>query len=399
MAKRNLNTKTKTGAKNPTAAPKAAAQIAGAKNDSAQLLKKNRKAAAPVLLANGLNGSEASSSLQRKPEPVKPEVQGEAKPSTYIDRGLPLPENYGLDRLVALVRDPRWIYSYWELQGSIMPSVREKRGQSFIDSCAWVLRLHRIHENIAVDFEIDPSSGCWYLNVGGPGTYQLELGLLSPDGEWISLLASYVVKTPRTSPSDLIDEEWGVMPGEEETALLQSALGLADAAERGTSGFLGRLAPAKFLRARQQPHARLVRERPARRRFVGLQFPRRQSRERLRIRRLRLDDRAQRRARTDARPPASRRRPELERAAQPAREKRQDAAGAFHRETPAHAQRTHTADAHMAARRRSTQLARKPAQTESIEDRKVSNVICASGATDQRGCLRCSVRMARPIFK
>jgi hypothetical protein len=238
MAKRNLNTKTKTGAKSPAAASKPAAQIASTKNDAAQLLKKNRKAAAPVLLANGLNGNSASSTLQRKPEPV-PEVQGEAKPSTYIDRGLPLPENYGLDRLVALVRDPRWIYSYWELQGSLMPSLRDRRGQSFIDSCAWVLRLHRIHENIAVDIEIDPSSGCWYLNVGGPGTYQLELGLLSPDGEWISLLASYVVKTPRTSPSDVIDEEWGVMPGEDESALLQSALGLADAAERGTSGFLG----------------------------------------------------------------------------------------------------------------------------------------------------------------
>jgi len=238
MAKRNLNTKIKSKVKSSD--PLDSKAVAGKKNEAAPLTKKNRKASAPVMLSANLNVNGTSSSMQRKPEAPAPLTSNEEpRPSGHVDRGLPLPDNYGLDRLVALVRDPRWIYSYWELHGAIMPSLRDTRGQNFIDSCAWVLRLHRIHENVAIDMEIDPSTGNWYLNVGGPGTYQVELGLLSPDGEWISLLASYIVKTPRTSPSDLIDEEWGSLPEDEESAVLQAALDLSDAGERGTSGFLG----------------------------------------------------------------------------------------------------------------------------------------------------------------
>jgi len=193
----------------------------------------------PALVA--LASSQMGSSKTRQAEPPPPAAtfdNGENKPIAYIDRGLPLPDGYGLDRLVALVRDPQWVFTYWELNGSRLNDVRGLRGQTFIDSCAWVLRVHRVAERIAIDVEIDPSVGCWYLDMGKPGRYQFELGLLSPDGEWISLLASHLIETPLSEPSEIIDDEWRMRP-EDEALLLGQALELAESRKRGVSGFLG----------------------------------------------------------------------------------------------------------------------------------------------------------------
>ena len=165
----------------------------------------------------------------------------EKAPITYIDRGLPIPENYGFDRLVALVRDTKYIFCYWELHGRKIQEIREQRGQNFIDGCAWVLRIYRLNEGIADDTEIDPSVGNWYINVGCSGKYQFELALLSPDGEWITLLVSQIIETPLSGPSSVIDEEWRLRPEDEEAmaAHLGKALDLSDAEKRGVSGFLG----------------------------------------------------------------------------------------------------------------------------------------------------------------
>jgi len=160
--------------------------------------------------------------LPEKPEiPVNVEAfhGPEPVPLSFVDRGAPLPESYGMDRLVALVRDPQWMAGYWELTGGLLDRVRAERGSNFIDACAWVMRLHRLSEEIAVDVEVDPSFGVYYIHVGRPGKYQLELGLLTPDGEFYSLLASQVIETPGEGPSEVIDEQWRLRPEDEERLL------------------------------------------------------------------------------------------------------------------------------------------------------------------------------------
>ena len=190
-----------------------------------------RKAVAPIAAAAPAVGSS------------KPAVHAtEQAPSTFVDRGLPLPPAYGYDRLVALVRDPAYVFCYWELQGEKLPGLVRRRGSSFVDACAWVLRMHRLDEGIACDIEIDPGTGNWYINVGSPGRYQFELGLLSPDGEWISLAVSQIVRTPLSRLSDRIDEEWRLRPEDEKALeqLLKNIVGgdLAPSSQRG-SGMMG----------------------------------------------------------------------------------------------------------------------------------------------------------------
>jgi hypothetical protein len=243
--KKNDNAKNPKGGSNPpveTAKNRKAIAVEALSGEAPRPRK--RRAAAPILgeIAGKLlleNESANSSTTVKKDAAPQPEPVW--VPGSYIDRGLPIPDTYGLDRLVALVRDPLCVYGYWDLTGPKLPELRDQRGQAFIDACAWVLRIYRINEDVAVDIEIDPSAGCWYVNVGEPGLYQMELALLSPDGEWISLLVSQISETPLNAPSSVTDDEWRLRPEDEEALkrALGGALDLADAAKRGVSGFLG----------------------------------------------------------------------------------------------------------------------------------------------------------------
>ena len=176
----------------------------------------------------------ASSSVQPITEP--------AAASGYIDRGLPLPEGYGLDRLVALVRDPEWVFTYWELNGPALATIKAQRGEKFVEDCAWVLRVYRVDENSAVDMEIEPGMGGWYVQVGTSGRYVFEMALLSPEGEWLSLLVSTLLGAPYAGVSSRIDEEWRLLPDEEAAlnASLRDALDLQNSSSKGgSSGPLG----------------------------------------------------------------------------------------------------------------------------------------------------------------
>jgi len=186
--------------------------------------------------------SAASLPLDTQLAPTREQQGPDPLPTHFIDCGLPTPDGYGFDHLVALPRDPRWIYGYLELNGGLIERVSKAHGYAIFDTCAWALRLHRISENIAIDTEIDPSVGNWYLHVGRAGNYQLELGLLTPDGEWLSLLASSLIETPMDGLSEDFDEGWRLGPADDEclrSRLLRRGSAEDAADRRALSGFQG----------------------------------------------------------------------------------------------------------------------------------------------------------------
>lgn len=172
---------------------------------------KARRRKAAVLspaLEELLENSARDAALHARNSPQLPMRGIDPLPIPFINRGAPLPEGYGLDRLVALARDPWTLFCYWELNGTRLRALNRERGAGFIDACAWALRIHRIDEGVAHDVEIDSSAGCWYIQLDRQGRYQIELALLTPDGEWIALLASHVVQMPAEQPSEHINEVW-----------------------------------------------------------------------------------------------------------------------------------------------------------------------------------------------
>ncbi|MDD4909097.1 MAG: DUF4912 domain-containing protein [Candidatus Omnitrophica bacterium] len=142
----------------------------------------------------------------------------------HISRKIDLPWEYGKDRIVAMVRDPWWIFAYWEITPQREKAVREeieKKGQHFERS---VIRVYDITGLDSLDtlarakyFDITLKNMArnWYVDVGAPERRVLvEIGIVSREGGFYALARSNIVNTPRFGISDMLDEEW--MLSEEE---------------------------------------------------------------------------------------------------------------------------------------------------------------------------------------
>ncbi|MQL52017.1 DUF4912 domain-containing protein [Desulfofundulus thermobenzoicus] len=131
--------------------------------------------------------------------------------------GPDLPRYYGLDRLVLLVRDPYWLYAYWEITAT-----RQEEFASTFGARAWastrpVLRVYDVtgvdfngyNANSFMDIQIQETADSWHIPVGRPNrSFCVDLGRVFPDGRFVTLLRSNVVTTPRATLSECLDEEW-----------------------------------------------------------------------------------------------------------------------------------------------------------------------------------------------
>ncbi len=124
-------------------------------------------------------------------------------PSQGPNPGLPIPDRYGIDRIVLLVQDPQHLYAYWEIDAATFHRVASVAG----DGCTPVLLIDMPHGTEAR--EVDLRSGNYYINVGPGGTFRARLALRGRDGRLHALAAdSNVVSTPAMAPSQRQDEAW-----------------------------------------------------------------------------------------------------------------------------------------------------------------------------------------------
>jgi uncharacterized protein len=159
------------------------------------------------------------------PSTTTHDFQPMTPPSTPVTEAAPaaLPpqgywqDRYGEDRIVLMIRDPYWCFTYWDLttekqaeaitqisdlQAKLLLRVYDVTGLDFNGSNA-----HRF-----MDIEISTDASNWYINVwAADRAYCVDLGLLYPDGRFVTLARSNVVTTPRDTVSSVIDEEWMVV--------------------------------------------------------------------------------------------------------------------------------------------------------------------------------------------
>lgn len=141
-----------------------------------------------------------------------------------VSRAINLPLNYGKTRIIAMVRDPWWIFAYWEITPELESSVKEqikKNGQNFEKS---VIRIHDITgikkfdgKNSVRFFDITLRDFArnWYVDVSSPSRrWCIEIGMVTKEGNFYLLARSNIIQTPRFGMSDMLDEEW--MLSEEE---------------------------------------------------------------------------------------------------------------------------------------------------------------------------------------
>jgi len=125
-----------------------------------------------------------------------------------LNAGWKLPSAYGIDRLVLLPKDPHWLFAYWEVTAELENKFRKQYSGDW-DTAQLVLRIHDLetgkHREITLNGHADNN----YLQVDDADrAYYVEMGRILPDGSFISMLRSNIIRTPRNSISAVIDPRW-----------------------------------------------------------------------------------------------------------------------------------------------------------------------------------------------
>ncbi len=158
-------------------------------------------------------GSRATIADAPTSAPQPPPVVVQPAPESAADA---LPRVYGSDRLVLLVRDPWWIYAWWELTEATLSS-----GRRVLDATSdLALRVYDIstiawdggNHHSYFDIEVHDLASNWYIELGKPGaSFCAELGLRTADGRFLALVRSNIVTLPRDGMSHVVDEEWMIV--------------------------------------------------------------------------------------------------------------------------------------------------------------------------------------------
>ncbi|MDI6870667.1 MAG: DUF4912 domain-containing protein [Bacillota bacterium] len=180
--------------------------------------------------------------VSTEPPSPPPARRGGLRPGYRDVYPYEVPAGYGDDRVVAMPRDPYWIFAYWEIGEGLRSAVSRKLGCQVWEEGRLTLRVYDVtgvlfdgtNAHRSWDIGVGDARN-WYINVGVPERdYCLDLGLFLPDGRFIVLARSNVVRTPPDSFSSLTDAEWltleeiyrlslGLNQGESSEALVRAA--------------------------------------------------------------------------------------------------------------------------------------------------------------------------------
>jgi hypothetical protein len=112
------------------------------------------------------------------------------------------PETYGVNRVRLLVRDPEWIFAYWDVSPSTMKDLGKSVGERALALSRLTLRVIDPVSGGSSDILLPPGARWWYVRTDSARrTYRAELGVILPSGEFRRLAESNTVVTPRVGPS------------------------------------------------------------------------------------------------------------------------------------------------------------------------------------------------------
>ena len=122
--------------------------------------------------------------------------------------GLPeLPRVSGAPLLFAIPRDPRTLFTYWNVDWSDLFSEKEP-----IDRQVY-LRIRRGDGSDESDVAVEPMLGSYYADVVQPGAeYQTELGFYDGGGNWSPIASSEMVTMPPEDVSENMELDLATVP-------------------------------------------------------------------------------------------------------------------------------------------------------------------------------------------
>jgi hypothetical protein len=157
------------------------------------------------------------------------EIAAQEPSGVYVDWGYELPGRYGTDRISAFAKDPNWIFAHWDLSGRRKEEVVRERGPEVLHLSKWCLRVTDLDTEEHMDLPVSVEAGNWYVPVSEDGTFRIEIGLVTGQGEFLAFACTRSIRTPRSRPSERVSEKW-LVADEEFQRFLKHA------GETGSSG-------------------------------------------------------------------------------------------------------------------------------------------------------------------
>jgi uncharacterized protein len=162
-----------------------------------------------ISLSDKVSVADTTSSpvTEAEPAPAPTPESGDMRDAAWYPPEIP--DEYHIDRLTLMVRDPRCLFCYWEINAELLASIKGK-----IKDASWtVLRVQVVDlEGIVTDtwdYSLPEGVRDWYIHANRPGaSFRAELGLCDSTGNFTSLVASNTVQVPAEAPSPNWDEEW-----------------------------------------------------------------------------------------------------------------------------------------------------------------------------------------------
>ncbi len=128
----------------------------------------------------------------------------------YPGERFEIPHKYNETKIVAMVRDPKCIFVYWDINS-------EQYKMFDLDSKKLFLKLYDItgvdfdgsNENSHSTIELIENVENWYINLSESNRdYCVEIGFFNENGQFISIARSNIVAVPRSEFSDSYDDHW-----------------------------------------------------------------------------------------------------------------------------------------------------------------------------------------------
>jgi len=144
-----------------------------------------------------------------------------------------LPKSYGDTKIVLLPRDPFWAYAYWEINENTRKEIQKEYGSDIFKKGKLILRVYDVtglkfngkNAHKYFDVTINEQADNWYINVPESNRWWcVDLGILLPDGKFVLIARSNIVKMPAFGVSPITDEQWGVLQKEFEKLLQLSGI-------------------------------------------------------------------------------------------------------------------------------------------------------------------------------
>jgi hypothetical protein len=158
--------------------------------------------------------------LEPKPKPLDPAPTLAAPPSeeeqiesakylqpttarrVFEEERFLFPESYGIDRVRLLVKDPEWLFAYWDLSPQSVSTLRRELGERGLALARLTLRITDPGHGGTSIILLPYGARAWYIHADKASrSYRALLGWTLPSGVFRTLAESNLVSTPRTGPS------------------------------------------------------------------------------------------------------------------------------------------------------------------------------------------------------